>query len=58
MNNLKKMLEEKGLHLLDLASPSYLPGRLIKIHYFWAPGDLEQKRDSTKTEVWRPTSLR
>ena len=39
MNNLKKMLELKGLHLLDLASPSYLPGHLIKIHYFWRFGD-------------------
>jgi hypothetical protein len=39
MNNLKRMLEEKGLRLLDFASPSYLPGHLIKIHYFWKPGD-------------------
>jgi hypothetical protein len=39
MNNLKRMLEQKGLKLLDLASPSYLPGHLIKIHYFFRFGD-------------------
>ena len=39
MNNLNRMLEQKGLQLLDLASRSYLPGHLVKIHYFWQPGD-------------------
>jgi hypothetical protein len=39
MDNLKRMLEQKGLQLLDLASANYLPGHLIKIHYFWRPGD-------------------
>jgi hypothetical protein len=39
VNNLKKMLEQKGLQLLDLASPDYKPGNLIKIHYFWRFGD-------------------
>jgi hypothetical protein len=39
MNNLKKMLDQKGIQLLDLASPSYLPGHLVKIHYFWRFGD-------------------
>jgi hypothetical protein len=33
------MLEQKGLQLLDLASPRYLPGHLIKVHYFWRFGD-------------------
>jgi hypothetical protein len=39
MDNLKKMLEQKGLRVLDLASPSCRPGRLIKMHYFWRFGD-------------------
>jgi hypothetical protein len=39
VNNLKRMLEAKGLELLDLATSSYLPGHLVKIHYFWRPGD-------------------
>lgn len=39
MDNLKKMLQQKGLQLLDLASPDYLPGHLVKIHYFWRFGD-------------------
>ena len=39
MNNLNRMLEQKGLQLLDLASRSYLPGHLIKVHYFWQAGD-------------------
>jgi hypothetical protein len=39
VDNLKKMLEQKGLQLLDLAAPNYLPGHLIKIHYFWRFGD-------------------
>jgi hypothetical protein len=38
LNNLKLMLERKGIYLLDLASPSYLPGHLVKIHYFWQFG--------------------
>ena len=41
MNNLKKMLDQKGIQLLDLASPSYLPGHLVKIHYFWRFGDFK-----------------
>lgn len=39
MDALKKMLEQKGIQLLDLASPDYLPGHLVKIHYFWRFGD-------------------
>jgi len=39
VNNLKRMLEAKAVELLDLATPSYLPGHLLKIHYFWRPGD-------------------
>lgn len=39
MDNLKKMLAHKGIQLLDLASPNYLPGLLVKIHYFWRFGD-------------------
>jgi hypothetical protein len=39
VNNLKMMLEQKGLHLLDLATANYLPGHLVKIHYFWRFGD-------------------
>src|SRR5260370_41601201 len=39
MDNLGRMLQQKGLHPLDLASPSYLPGHLIKIRYFWRFGD-------------------
>jgi hypothetical protein len=39
MDNLHRMLQQKGLQVLDLASPSYLPGHLIKIHYFWRFGD-------------------
>jgi hypothetical protein len=39
VNNLKRMLGAKGLELLDLATPSYLPGHLVKIHFFWRPGD-------------------
>jgi hypothetical protein len=40
MDNLKRMLQQKGLQLLDLAWPSYLPGHLVKIHYFWRFGDI------------------
>jgi hypothetical protein len=39
MNNLKKMLAQKGIQLLDLASPDYMPGHLVKIHCFWKFGD-------------------
>ena len=39
MDNLKRMLQQKGLQLLDLASPSYLPGHLVKIHYSWRFGE-------------------
>jgi hypothetical protein len=39
LDNLRKMLEQKGLQLLDLASPKYLPGHLIKVHYSWKFGD-------------------
>ena len=40
MDNLKRILQQKGLQLLDLASPSYLPGHLVKIHFFWRFGDM------------------
>lgn len=39
MDNLRRMLQQKALQLLDLASPNYLPGHLIKIRYFWRFGD-------------------
>jgi hypothetical protein len=62
MNNLKRMLERKGIQLLDLASPSYLPGHLIKIHYFWQPGDFgpESRLDEDRglaTEVLKCDAL-
>jgi hypothetical protein len=62
MNNLKRMLQEKGLKLLDMASPSYLPGHLVKVHYFWKPGDfaaetrLEEDR-GLATDVLKIDSL-
>lgn len=39
MDNLRRMLQQKGLQPLDLASPSFLPGHLVKIRYFWRFGD-------------------
>jgi hypothetical protein len=56
------MLQEKGLKLLDMASPSYLPGHLVKVHYFWKPGDfggeprLEEDR-GLATDVLKIDSL-
>jgi len=62
MNNLKKMLAQKGIQLLDLATPSYLPGHLVKIHYFWQFGDfgpevrLEEDR-GLATEILKVSDL-
>jgi hypothetical protein len=39
MDNLKKMLAGKGVQLLDLPTPDYMPGRLVKMTYFWRFGD-------------------
>jgi hypothetical protein len=62
MDNLKKMLEQKGIKLLDLATPKYMPGHLVKIRYFWRFGDfgpevqLEEDR-GLATEVLKLPSL-
>jgi hypothetical protein len=40
MDNLKTMLQQKGLQLFDLASPNYLFGHLVKIHCFWRFEDI------------------
>jgi hypothetical protein len=64
MDNLKKMLEQKGVRLLDLATPNYLPGHLVKIHYFWRFGDfgpevqlLDDRGLATKVLNLPPLSL-
>ena len=62
MENLKKMLAQKGIQLLDLASPSYMPGHLVKIHYFWRFGDFgpEVRLDEERglaTKVLKVTDL-
>jgi hypothetical protein len=39
MNNLDTYLRRKGAYLVDLVAPDFIPGRLVKIHYFWKLGD-------------------
>jgi len=40
VKNLDAYLRRKGVYLVDLVTPNCLPGRLIKIHYFWKFGDI------------------
>jgi hypothetical protein len=39
VKNLAAYLRGKGVYLVDLVTPNCLPGRLLKIHYFWHFGD-------------------
>lgn len=39
MNNLDTYLRRKGAYLVDLVTPDFVPGRLVKVHYFWKFGD-------------------
>jgi hypothetical protein len=62
MDNLKKMLQQKGIQLLDLASASYMPGHLVKIHCFWRFGDFGpeiqlQENRGLATDVLKLPSL-
>jgi hypothetical protein len=39
VNNLDTYLRRKGAYLVDLVTPDFVPGRLVKVHYFWKFGD-------------------
>jgi hypothetical protein len=39
MDSLKRLLQQKGLQLLELSTADCLPGRLLKLHYYWRFGD-------------------
>ena len=39
MTNLNSFLRGKGCYSVDMVTPDCVPGCLLKIHYFWRPGD-------------------
>jgi hypothetical protein len=39
MTNLDSYLRRKGAYSVDMVSPDCIPGCLLKVHYFWRPGD-------------------
>jgi hypothetical protein len=52
MDNLKRLLQRNDVLPLELSTADCLPGRLLKAHYYWRPGDFGRETRLDDERGW------